>query len=407
MTLVQSVAGKMDRPQFEVFSAMLRTFMLLGIPTAGLQTSFAQQGAAALTPDARAQLAALTRWVLGGIVVAWLLVVLAAFLGRDAIYTQLKLGDGSALWPTLGVGLLFLFRPVLNGLLQGQQDFSTLGWVAILDGFLRLSLILVTVLLLHLGATAALTVAFVAMLVSTSIALGRTRGIWCGPGAPVAWRHWLARVLPFTLGAGAIQLLAYVDVVYLKAIIPEEQADRFGLGDRYIPAVLIGFALVQFTVPLATVMFPKIARSAAGGGSSDALTLALTGTLILGSLAAGFVTVFPRLPLSIVFFTKPAALAAAPLVPWYAWAMVAFTLANVLVSNLLARERFVIVPWTMAVVGGYLATLIGLKGHLLTLEPVAAYRLVSQVIGGSSLLLFAIAACLTWGGRRIQVGSSR
>lgn len=397
MTAVHSVVFKMDRPQYEIFAAMLRVFMLLGIPSAGLQTVFAQQGAAALSPELRARLASTTRRVIGGALLLWLFLVAMTFLGHDALSAQLKLGDGRVLWPTLGVGLMFLVKPVLLGLLQGEQDFSTLGWVSILDGFLRLSLIVVTVFLLHLGAAAALTVAFIAMTVSTGVALWRTRALWRGPGAPVDWRSWVGRVLPFTLGAAAMLLLANVDVVYLQAIIPADQADRFNLGEAYIPAAMIGFALVQVTVPLAMVMFPKIARSAAGGGRSDALTLALLGTLVLGVLAAGSVTLFPRLPLMIVFFNKPAALAAAPLVPWFAWAMVAYSLANVLVANLLARGRYSIVPWALGVAVAYLATLAVVRHHLMELDPAVALCRLPQMVGGFSLLLLGIAALMTWG----------
>jgi len=41
----------------------------------------------------------------------------------------------------------------------------------------------------------------------------------------------------------------------------------------------------------------------------------------------------------------PDKIAAAPLVPWYAWALVPLTLANVLIQNLLARGRFAAMPW--------------------------------------------------------------
>jgi O-antigen/teichoic acid export membrane protein len=154
---------------------------------------------------------------------------------------------------------------------------------------------------------------------------------------------------------------------------------------------------MQVTVPLAMVMFPKIARATAAGTRSDALALALMGTLILGSLAAGFVTLFPRFPLMIVYFNKPEALAAAPVVPWYAWAMVAYTMANVLVSNLLARGRFWIVAWALGITGAYLGTLALIRPHLMGLEPSAVFRTVPQLIDGYSLLLLTIAAWLTWG----------
>ncbi|MFO1458900.1 MAG: hypothetical protein U1G08_05785 [Verrucomicrobiota bacterium] len=396
MTAVHPVVFRMERSQYEIFSAMLRAFLLLGIPSAGLMTSFAQQGAAALTPEARARLATTTQRVLCGIVLLWLVLLFGTFLVRERISTQLRLGDGAVLWPTLGVGLMWLILPVMRGLLQGEQDFYTLGWVAILDGLLRICLILLTVLVLHLGAAAALYAAFFAMVASTGVALWRTRGIWTARGSPVDWPEWLRRVLPFTLGAGAMLLISNVDVLYFQSILTQELADKFALGNGYIPAALIGFALVQFTVPLAMVMFPKIARSAAGGGASDALTLALVGTLVLGALAAGFVTLFPTFPLRIVFFNKPDAIAAAPVVPGYAWAMVAYSLANVLVSNLLARGRFLVVPWALLVAGAYLVNLYLLRNLLPTLPPVDAYHRVTHLLCGYSLVLLAGAALMTW-----------
>ena len=400
MTAVHPVASEMGRAQYEVFGAMLRVFLLLGIPSAGLQTSFAQQAAASLTPEGRGRLATTTRRVLGGIAVLWLLMVIATFLGRETVSAHLKLGDGRVLWPTLGVGLMWLVLPVLRGLLQGEQDFATLGWVSILDGFLRLSLMLVAVFALHLAAAGALTAAFLGMLFSTAIAFWRTRAIWSGPASPFEWRPWLAQVLPFTLGAGAMLVLANVDLIYLKAVIPESRSEEFGLGQNYQPASMIGFAMVQFTVPIAMVMFPKIVRSTASGGKSDALALALVGTLVLGAIAAGLATAFPRLPLQIVYFRTPANVAAAPMVPWCAWAMLAFSLANVLVSNLLAQGRFTIVPWTVLVVAAFLGTLAWMAPLLLEREPFAAFRLVAMAIGGFNLLLLGIAALLTWGGRR-------
>lgn len=408
MTAVHPVVFRMERPEYEVFSAMLRAFLLLGIPSAGLQTSFAQQCAAAIGPADRARLAATIRWVLAGIGLLWLGLLLAAFAGREAIAAQLRLGDGRALWPTLGVGLMWLLLPVLRGVLQGTQDFVTLGWVAILDGFLRFSLILVGVFVLHLGAAGALTGALLAMSVSTGIAFWRTRRLWTLPGAAVDWGAWGRHVLPFTLGAGSLLVLANVDVLYFQAIIPASEADRFALGAAYTPAAMIGFALVQFTGQLAVVMFPKIARSVAGGEKTDALTLAFLGTLILGSLAVGFVCLFPALPLRIVFFTRPDALAAAPIVPWHTAAMVLFTLANVLVANLLAQGRMRIVPWAAGLVFLYAGTLYGLRDHLLTLQPVLAYRLMPQIIGGYSLALLLVAAWMTWGrGRPIEVKNTQ
>ncbi|MBX3731917.1 MAG: hypothetical protein KF791_04905 [Verrucomicrobiae bacterium] len=396
LTAVHPVFGRGRAAEYEVFGTMLRLFLLLGIPSAGLQVTFAQQSAIAITPEARARLATTTRAVLGGIVIFWAALLLAAVIGRDALTALWRLGDSRVLWPTLGVGLMGLLLPVLRGLLQGRQDFATLGWLAILDGLLRLLLILAALHLLHCGAAGALVAVLLGMLLTTALGAWRTRDVWCHPGAPVDWRRWLGNALPFTAGAGALLILANVDVPYLQATIPGPLASHFRMGEGYIPAAMIGFALVQFTGQLAVVMFPKIARSVAGRLPTDALTLAFLGTLLLGTLAVAFVSVFPQLPLRIVYFTNPAALAAAPVVPWHTSAMVAFALANVLVANQLARGRFWIVGWLIAIVAAYLGTLTGIRSHLLTLEPVAAYRLLTQVLGAYSLLLLLIAAALTW-----------
>ncbi len=399
MIAVHTVTGQMNTAQYEIFGAMLRLFLLMGIPSAGLQNAFARQTAAALSQESQQELARTTRQVLGAILLIWLGMLGLTVLGYDAISAQLKLGDGRVLWPTLGVALLFLVIPVFKGVLQGHENFWTLGWVGIADGFLRLSGMVVAVMAFHVGAVGAMGVAFGAMSVSTVVAAWSSRSVWMGPGAAFRWGPWLAQVLPFTLGAGAMLVLANFDLIFLKAIIPESQADHFLLGERYQPAFMVGFGITQVTVPLAMVMFPKIVRGAAGGGRTDALALALIGTAVVGAVVVGFVTIFPKLPLQILYLRSPARWAAAPIVPWSAWAMMAYALANVLVSNLLAQERYWIVPWTVAVAVAFIGTLFLLKNHLLQLEPFAAFRLVAQTIGGFNLLLLVIAAFFTWGHR--------
>jgi O-antigen/teichoic acid export membrane protein len=148
--------------------------------------------------------------------------------------------------------------------------------------------------------------------------------------------------------------------------------------------------MTQFTVPLAMVMFPKIARSFARAEKSDALRLALIGTAILGSLAALAATLLPELPLRILFFRTPANWAAAPLVPWCAWAMLSFALANVLASDRLARADFRFVPWALGWTALFLGTLAWVKPQFAHLEPLAAYRLVIAIVGGFNLGLLGL-----------------
>ena len=75
-----------------------------------------------------------------------------------------------------------------------------------------------------------------------------------------------------------------------------------------------------------------------------------------------------------------------------------FTLANVLLSNLIAQAKFRVVPWMLAIAAIYVITLWSLRAHLLAVPPADACRLVVQVIGGCNAALLAVSAWLTWGG---------
>lgn len=94
----------------------------------------------------------------------------------------------------------------------------------------------------------------------------------------------------------------------------------------------------------------------------------------------------------------------APLVPWFAWCMLPLTLANVLIGNLLAKERFAAVPWLIVVTVAYALGLKWRVGHAVGLDQMAAFKAVVQTIGIFSLALLAVAAWFTWGARSRQRG---
>ncbi len=402
MTLVHSFSAQpLGEAEYATFGTMLRVLLLLAIPSAGLQVVFAQQSAAT-EADRDGALASMTRNVLTCLTVGWLLLVAATVLFRREIATALGLSGTEVLWPALGAAWVSLALPVFRGLVQGRQQFGTLGASAMLDGVLRLSGVLGLVVIGGGKAAAALTAAVAAMLAATSLTAWASRRIWLAPGNGFNWGQFLRRALPFTLGAACLLVLSQSDVIFLKLAIPAVaagQRDPFQLGTHYLPAATIGFAMTQFTVPLAVVMFPKIARSFARSEKSDALRLALLGTFFLGALAALAATVFPKLPLQILYFRSPDNWAAAPMVPWCTWAMLSFALANVLVSDRLARADFRFVPWAVALVAVFLGTLAWLKPQLATMQPLAAFRLVVGTIAGFNLVLLGLVLLVSSGRR--------
>ena len=390
MSAVHTVTGKIAAEEYAVFAVLLRCLVVIGIPTAGLQTVFAQQAAAAVTSSQIEQLRRTTRSVMGALFFGWVLMAIAVFAGQRQILGLLKIQNVAAVWVTVFIVLASLWLPVFRGILQGQQNFMALGWMAILDGVGRFVAIVIIVIVLNGQATGAMGAALLGQVASLAICLWWIRDIVGGTGALFLWREWIGRLAPLTLGFGALLFMQNADVIYVKSIFPEEQSPF------YIPAAVIGFALVQFTGPLVAVMFPKIVRSVARSETTDALKLTFGTTALVGGIASIICTVFPELPLRILFFTKPAFLKSAPLIPWFVWCMLFMTLANVLIGNLLARQKFSIVPWLGVIAVSYGMTLFFLKDFLKTLPAFEGFTRVIQTFGVFNLALLAMAAWFTW-----------
>jgi O-antigen/teichoic acid export membrane protein len=316
------------------------------------------------------------------------------FVVRQKVLAHLNIPDPSALWVTILIGLPILWMPVLGGLLLGRQNFLWFGWAAICGGFGRFLAIVLIVRMLGGGVTGAMLAVLAGAGGALVIYLWQSYSDWHGTRDPVEWRAWMRRVVPLTLGFGATTFMLSADMIVVRSVFPEEQTGF------YSAAGIIGRALVFFTIPLASVMFPKIVQSAARAERTDVMAQALGATALLGAGAALFCTFFPGLPLQLVY--EKSYLVIKPLVPWFAWCMLPLTLSNVLISNLLAREKFAVVPLLVAVAVAYglvllaVSPLLGLTHHLSQAEQLAAFKTVVQILGGFSLLLLSVSAYFTW-----------
>ena len=293
--------------------------------------------------------------------------------------------------------------PIGKGLLQGKHQFGGLGWLQIIDG--------VGPLFDH---------------AADGICAGRQGGRRhvCGGGRTIDYRghrrladprtladprrllHSIGKPgsptrLPLTLGLGTVLVMSSIDMLFVQGLFSDT-----GQTALYGGAMLTGFAIIQFIAPVALVMFARVAKNVARAERADSLGMTLAATILFGCMAAVGCTLFPKLPLRLMYFSNREMWEAAPLVPWFAWALLPLTVANVLVQNILARGRFRAVPWLVLVPCVYAACFASKRRACLTMKPFDAFIRVIQTFGCASLLLCALAAWFSRGhARRHRFGS--
>src|SRR5207237_5840987 len=186
------------------------------------------------------------------------------------------------------------------------------------------------------------------------------------------------------LGFGAFQFMFMVDTMFVRAFFDESQTGG------YVAAGTLSRALVLFTGPLAAVMFQMIVRGLVSSQKTDMLRVTLLSTAVLAGLGAIFIAYI--LPVGLRLFFKGPFIEGIPLLPPFAASMAVLTVANVLINNLLAREKFKVVPFLIVVVVAY--ALILLKFH-------SSLEQVIYILGAFSLALTGVSLFFTW-----QIGKS-
>ncbi|WCJ58126.1 hypothetical protein NXS98_10360 [Fontisphaera persica] len=400
--------------EYGLFTTLLAMLNVLTIPALGLQTTFAHQTAAAITPEDEARLAGTVRAVLGWALVAWLVFVGVVLAFQGWIQSTWAIHQPLALWIVVLFTLCLLWQPVLFGVLQGRQNFFWLGWALITNGAGRLVTALSLVFLaIWLSppptATAALLGALIGIAASVVLAGWRTREVWGRKEhLPFVWGPWLRVVIPLTLGLGAFQFLFSVDVLLVRTFYLEDQTGN------YNAAGTIGRGLVMFTAPLAVVMFPKVVRSHALGKRSQVMLVTLASVAALGVLAAAgctlmawgmrYVVEHPEfhpawLPAGVLKALRGSAVSVqvlSSLIPWFVWCMLPLALGNVLLNNLLARKKYGVVPWLLLLITAYFTTLAAGAPPPATDGSYQHFKWVIQILGLYSLLFLAACAWFTF-----------
>jgi O-antigen/teichoic acid export membrane protein len=388
MALVHTVARKMGAEEYSTFVTLLRLLIIMGIPTAALQTIFARQAAAVTNDAEERELIASVRAVMLGAFLVWLVCAAAVLAGTQPLSRLLKISNPWALYFTLVICLTGLWIPLAKGVLQGRHRFLGLGWLQISDGVGRFGVMLLAILAFGGKAAAAMFAAVVGQVATILIGAWLTHSVWSvRPAVAFNWQKWLGEALPLTLGLGTVLMMSSIDMLFVQGLFTDTRQTAL-----YGGAMLTGFAIIQFIAPVALVMFARVAKSVARSEGSGSLGLTLWATILFGALAGVGCTILPRLPLRLMYFSNPEMWKAAPLVPWFAWALLPLTVANVLVQNILARARFRAVFWLVLVPPIYTAALCLQAPSLARMAPFDAFTRIIQTLGVASTALCLVAA---------------
>src|SRR5579862_5590847 len=389
MWLVHFLAKRIGTSQYGLFITLLTAVML--VPAIPLQMVFAQQTAKALATGTERELAGLTRFICLGLLGIWMLLCLAVYIFQGAILNFWGVSDAAALWITMPILLLTIWTPVFTGILQGQQSFFWLGWSMMSNGIGRLTAAGFAVLALHSGAVGMMVGVLVGTIVSLGIAVFQTRRLWTMLPQGFAWGQVLRQIIPLLLGFVFVQFLFTGDTLFVKHYFTGAATGAYG------SAGTLSRALIWLVSPLAAVMFPRIVHSSAKSEKTNIVGMVMIGTVILSVCGAAGLAVLGPFVVKVVYGPDFVPVAG-PILPWYAAAMVPLALANVLVNNLLARTQFAVVPFIFLLGVGYAATMVYVNqiSHSLVA--------VLQTLGTFNLLLFAVCAWFTWGGKTRKDG---
>jgi len=389
MTLgVHFLSKRIPETQYSIYGTLLMVAACL--PTIPLQMMFAQQTAGGMARGHERQLAGMIRqgwlWTL----ILWIAAAALILLFQGRIVHRWELTDPIALWVTLLTVLLSLWTPIFAGVLQGRQDFFSLGWSMILGSACRLGVAVLLVIGLSSGATGMMTGALVGSFVGLGIALWQIRDLLWMPSLPFDGRGLFRQVMPLTFGFGVCQFMFTSDTMYAKA---------FFTGNEMAPYVAAGTlsrGLLWMVLPLATVMFPKIVHSTVRSEKSSLMGVVLAGTAVL-SLCCGLGLCLLGPWVIRLVFPSDYVVRTIALIPWYVGSMVPLALANVLINDLMARARFRVVPVIVILALAYGFTLPYVLNHF-------SHRLetVLQTLGVFNVLLLAAAAWAAFGDNQRQ-----
>lgn len=337
--LFQAVAGRhLPTAEYGALSSMLGATIIASMPMDAIRAALAHFAASLCLNGRHGEVRLLAaRWFrrLG---IAALLPTLCIIAASGSLASFWKL-SGSA--PVMLTGVIIwgmLLLPVYQGALQGIQAFI---WMSVAQhSFAVVRLVTTAMLLFYLPkqyATASTALAAQALAVAVALLLG-----WFGlrlllrgskpEGAKV--EGFRSYTLQSLLVLACFAFIMNADVLFVKRFFDAETAGLFARAGT------LGRIAVFLPMPIAAALFPKVVGGAGNGRCLRALIKALAGSLLILLAAAGFCSLWPQLPLGVVYGDwQPAR----EMVRWFRgliWALTPLGLTYVLINFEMAQKRF-------------------------------------------------------------------
>jgi O-antigen/teichoic acid export membrane protein len=355
-TLLQAVLGRtlgVKGHDYDTYSTLVQALTQLGIPLIGLQTAFAHLAARSDSAEHRAELSGAIRALFRNVGCLWVLLAIGCACFQSRLLARYQI-TSVELWLMVAAAFFSHTTPALFGILQGRQHFQRLGVAQVFNQLALFISISILVTWLHPTAAAAMAGYLIAMAAGFSFALFSTRAEWRTSPRPFALAGFVRRYLPLTLAVGSITFLSTQDMLAAKQFLNSDaDIGPYSLAKNVARLVLL------VTGPLVLVLFPKVIQSVARSEKTSVLAQAIGATGLISVCAALGCMFLAEVPLRIIAGAlDPKTMATtASLLKHLTWAFIPLALANPLVSNLLARERFQAVYWLVAVAAGYGMTL--------------------------------------------------
>lgn len=249
-----------------------------------------------VAPGAAGRMASFFRTAFAG---AWILGLAVMVLLALASWSLADFWQIPTVAPVLALAaaaLLMAVRPVVGGILQGEQRFATLGAIQVFQALVRLGLgaALIAAGLGAFGAVLALPIAIAATLVLGLFLLGR--GVWrlTGETHGIAFSD-ISRYSSLT----ALGLIGYALLVNMDAILVKRFFDPTEAG-YYSAAITLAKIIQFFPLAIIQILFSKAARRHAA--RQDPVKALLPAMLIVFVLCGGLALLYALFPTRIVHF---------------------------------------------------------------------------------------------------------